>query len=165
MSAGRLDVDEYGERSAKVAAAKTRGELTAVFTDLPDPRPVFGGRQPVRQAPAYGQPVPSSSRPQPGEPWGWTTELAQSWEQRPLAQRLTAGLVPVAAIVALVLFLTVLPIWWIFLLPAAVAMFGGAVWGDDWKDARRQQHDQRHIARERRHDMRHDYRRDRRRDR
>ena len=27
MSAGRLDIDEYGERSARVATAKTRGEL------------------------------------------------------------------------------------------------------------------------------------------
>ena len=41
MSAGRIDVDEYGERSAKVTVAKTRGELMALFYDLPDPRPQF----------------------------------------------------------------------------------------------------------------------------
>jgi hypothetical protein len=45
MAAGRLDIDEYGERSAKVATAKTRGELLELFADLPEPRPTFG--QPV----------------------------------------------------------------------------------------------------------------------
>jgi hypothetical protein len=42
MSAGRLDIDEFGERSAKVTTAKTRGELLDLFGDLPDPRPTFG---------------------------------------------------------------------------------------------------------------------------
>ena len=42
MSAGRLDIDEYGERSAKVATAKTRGDLLGLFGDLPDPKPTFG---------------------------------------------------------------------------------------------------------------------------
>lgn len=42
MSAGRLDIDEYGERSARVATAKTRGELLSLFGDLPEPKPAFG---------------------------------------------------------------------------------------------------------------------------
>ncbi len=42
MSSGRLDIDEYGERTAKVATAKTRGDVLALFEDLPDPRPTFG---------------------------------------------------------------------------------------------------------------------------
>lgn len=41
MSVGRLDIDEYGDRSAKVTTARTRAELLAVFADLPDPKPVF----------------------------------------------------------------------------------------------------------------------------
>ncbi|SEP94626.1 protein of unknown function [Lentzea xinjiangensis] len=41
LSAGRIDVEEYGERSAKITTAKTRGELMALFRDLPDPRPQF----------------------------------------------------------------------------------------------------------------------------
>src|SRR5881227_1245225 len=36
---GRLDLDEYGTRSAKVTAAKTRTELAPLFSDLPAPRP------------------------------------------------------------------------------------------------------------------------------
>ncbi|WP_424189496.1 DUF1707 SHOCT-like domain-containing protein [Actinokineospora sp. G85] len=39
MSAGRLEIEEYGERTARVTAARTRGELAALFDDLPPPRP------------------------------------------------------------------------------------------------------------------------------
>jgi hypothetical protein len=42
MSAGRLDIDEYGERSARITTAKTRGELLGLFGDLPEPKPAFG---------------------------------------------------------------------------------------------------------------------------
>jgi hypothetical protein len=42
MSAGRLAIDEYGDRSTKVAAARTRSDLVVLFTDLPAPRPAFG---------------------------------------------------------------------------------------------------------------------------
>jgi hypothetical protein len=52
MSAGRLDIDEYGERSARVATAKTRGELLGLFGDLPEPKPTFGQPRPA------GLPVP-----------------------------------------------------------------------------------------------------------
>jgi hypothetical protein len=50
MSVGRLDIDEYGDRSAKVTTARTRAELLAVFADLPDPKPVFGAPQPAATA-------------------------------------------------------------------------------------------------------------------
>jgi hypothetical protein len=36
---GRLDIDEFGTRSAKVNAAKTVRELAPLFEDLPSPRP------------------------------------------------------------------------------------------------------------------------------
>lgn len=42
MAAGRLDIDEYGDRSARVTTARTRSELVALFADLPDPKPAFG---------------------------------------------------------------------------------------------------------------------------
>jgi len=73
MSEGRLDLDEYGERSAKVATAKTRGELLDLFGDLPEPKP------------AFGQPVPA---------------VARALERRPrtLAERVAPVAVPVAAI-------------------------------------------------------------------
>ena len=51
MSAGRLDIDEFGERSARVATAKTRGELLSLFGDLPEPKPTFGQPRPAMPAP------------------------------------------------------------------------------------------------------------------
>ena len=39
LAAGRLDVDEYGERSARAANAVTAPELAALFDDLPAPHP------------------------------------------------------------------------------------------------------------------------------
>jgi hypothetical protein len=36
---GRLDIDDYGSRSAKVTAAKRVSELVPLFDDLPSPRP------------------------------------------------------------------------------------------------------------------------------
>lgn len=55
MSAGRIDVEEYGERSAKITTAKTRGDLLALFGDLPDPRPEF--LVPTPMYPATNAPV------------------------------------------------------------------------------------------------------------
>ncbi|WP_233427842.1 DUF1707 SHOCT-like domain-containing protein [Actinokineospora spheciospongiae] len=51
MSAGRLDVDEYGERTARVTTAKTRGELVALFSDLPAPKPSFLTAPPAAMPP------------------------------------------------------------------------------------------------------------------
>lgn len=60
MASGRLDIDEYGERTAKVTAAKTRGDVLALFEDLPEPRPTFG--QPVPPAVAVPDAVVPARR-------------------------------------------------------------------------------------------------------
>ncbi|MDT7798595.1 MAG: hypothetical protein QOI78_2028 [Actinomycetota bacterium] len=39
VRSGRLDIDEYGTRSAKVTAAKRVSDLVPLFDDLPSPRP------------------------------------------------------------------------------------------------------------------------------
>lgn len=104
LTTGRLDVDEYGERTALVTAAKMRSELVPVFRDLPDPQPeVLAGAPPAVS---------------PG------MTLAEI-PQRPLAERFAAMAVPVSAVVALVLFLTVFRFWPVFLLPAVVAVLAG----------------------------------------
>ncbi|MDQ1731349.1 MAG: hypothetical protein QOK10_1508 [Pseudonocardiales bacterium] len=41
LEAGRLDLDEYADRSALASVARTRIELLNLFTDLPGPRPWF----------------------------------------------------------------------------------------------------------------------------
>jgi hypothetical protein len=125
MSVGRLDVEEYGERTAKATAAKTRGELSDLFTDLPQPRPTFGLDLPAPTEPAVPLPPPRSA------------PATSDRRQQSVGQRVWSALVPLSAILALILFLTVIKVWFIFLLPAAVAIIGGAIWGDDHHHHRR----------------------------
>lgn len=98
---GRLDLDEYGTRSAKVTAAKTRGELVPLFADLPPPHPDV---------------LTNGARPVPGRPSGPSGLVA----------RFGPGLVPVAGLIAFVLFLTVARgMWLVFLLPVVVLLVAG----------------------------------------
>lgn len=124
MSAGRLDIDEYGDRTAKVSAAKTRGELLALFTDLPQPHPTFGQQQAAARA-AMPQPAYDDSLPVPTGP------------RMTVSQRLAAAAMPLALIVAFVLFFTLGHVWEFFLIPAGVGVLGGVIFGDDWKHNQR----------------------------
>lgn len=128
LSSGRLDVNEYGERSARITTAKTREELSAVFGDLPEPRPRFGAL-PGKAPAAAQQPSPVAARP----------------PSRATLERAFSALVPLSALLALVLFLTVVKVFWVFLLPVAITMIGGAVLGDDW--SRRHHRGYRHPRR------------------
>ncbi|EID53666.1 DUF1707 SHOCT-like domain-containing protein [Saccharomonospora xinjiangensis] len=101
---GRLDLPEYDERSASVTSAKTRGDLAAVFADLPDPRPeVLGPAGTVERVPA-AVPVPS------------------------LGRRLAAVAVPAATVLAVVLFFTLGRFGiFVFVLPIVVALLAGSL--------------------------------------
>jgi hypothetical protein len=46
FAAGRIDVGEYEQRCAVATAARTRGEVVAVFEDLPKPHPAFTENSP-----------------------------------------------------------------------------------------------------------------------
>lgn len=118
MSAGRLNIDEYGERSAQVSTAKTRGELRALFTDLPPPHPQFG---------ATG--MPQAAVPMPNQ------QMAIAPNGRPMRVVL-AALVPALGLIAVALFL-VTHFWVVFLIPAAVMLFGSSVYGKDWRNDHR----------------------------
>ena len=59
FTAGRLDVDEFGDRSAAAGVATRRREIDALFRDLPEPHPAT--------PPAAGTPVRRPDRrPAPG---------------------------------------------------------------------------------------------------
>jgi hypothetical protein len=107
MSAGRLDLEEYGERTAKVATAKTRGELLGLFGDLPEPKPIFGHAVPA--APA--EPVPRPSRS--------------------IGQRVAPVLVPVVGIAAIVVLIAVVKLPFFFLFPVLFFAFGSSWWRGD----------------------------------
>ena len=74
---GRLDIDEYGTRSAKVTAAKRVSELVPLFDDLPSPRPSAL----LNRVAAPGVPVMSG--------------------ESPLANFLTRSAVPIAIVLAI----------------------------------------------------------------
>ena len=127
MSDGRLDIDEYGERSAQVSTAKTRGELRALFADLPPPHPQFSTGPAPTQQPLVAQ---------------QTQQVATAPSGRPL-RAVLAGLVPLAIIAAIALDVTV-HTWIFFLIPVAVMMFGSSMYGKNWRnDHRRDYRDRR----------------------
>ena len=64
LEAGRLDVDEYGERSARASVATTAPELAELFDDLPAPHPVLPGIA----GPALPAMPPPPARPSAGSP-------------------------------------------------------------------------------------------------
>ncbi|MDD7926733.1 DUF1707 SHOCT-like domain-containing protein [Actinomycetospora chibensis] len=112
LEAGRLDPEEYGERSAKVTEARTAADLEPLFADLPEPRPHRG-------AGAVAAPV-TGAAPRAGGP----SALAR-WGPA------VSGALP---IIALILFFTV-PIAnsWVFflLIPLGGALFAQSRRADD----------------------------------
>ena len=62
LEAGRLDVDEFGERSARASLAVRCSDLEPLFADLPAPHP------PLPHPPARPGP-PAASGEHPGRTW------------------------------------------------------------------------------------------------
>jgi hypothetical protein len=150
MSVGRIDLDEYGDRSAKVTAVKTRGELAEIFDDLPQPHPQFGAAPAETAASTSTEVQPPST---PGQP--------MTWAGRPLNQRLTAAAVPVVWLAGLALMLTVGGWWW-FLVPLVLTGVGRQLWGRDWAGDHNHRRDHRRDDIRERRDIRRDRRDDRR---
>jgi len=108
MSVGRLDADEYGERAARVTAAKTRGEITQLFVDLPEPHPQIDGH--------------------PGTLDTRRKESGAVAKRRSGKSAAASALVPLSGILAIVLFVSVDGMSWvIFMLPLAMAIIVGTL--------------------------------------
>ncbi|MEV0065050.1 DUF1707 domain-containing protein [Amycolatopsis sp. NPDC050768] len=158
MSAGRIDIDEYGERSARITAAKTRGELAGLFDDLPAPHPVYGGAAPVAPASVPAAPPVPATAPQTAvaRPDGWNG-----------GQRAAAALVPLVWIATIALIATgTLPAWPLVIAPIALSIIGRALWGHgggnhhNHRDRHREHRiDHREARREMRDEMRDEFRR------
>lgn len=125
MSTGRLDLDEYGTRSAQANAARTVGELQTLFADLPAPHPWLPG---VGVAPA-----PLVDRPGAVATPGPVGAASAVVDDRNKAQKLVAAAAASSTVIALVLFFATGYQWWWFLLIPAISSIAGSIWGDSWK--------------------------------
>jgi hypothetical protein len=96
LGAGRLDLDEYADRSALASIARTRTELLNLFTDLPEPR-------------SWLDPQPAAA----GDPWR-ATSMGVPQRSRSSAERYlrAARLLPILVLVMVVSF----HLWFLFLL-------------------------------------------------
>lgn len=133
MSVGRIDIDEFGERSARATAAKTRGELSEVFLDLPEPHPHFDEPKTV---------VAASPDEQPAPPWATLSP----------AQRVMGALMPIIFIASVALIITTNVTWWFILVPIGISAVGQGLWGKGWENAHER------IRKERRRELRRQYR-------
>ena len=59
--AGRLDAFEYEDRRGRAVDAVTRSDLTALFADLPEPRPVCLAHPPAEPGRAAAPPARAAS--------------------------------------------------------------------------------------------------------
>ncbi len=120
LSSGRIDLDEFGTRSAQVSQARTVGDLREMFVDLPAPHPNLPG-PPARPAAARGRDVAASRNavtPVPSD-------------NRTPAQRMASFAIAASGIVAAVLFFALRLPWYIFLLPAVIGVLTSAALGGD----------------------------------
>jgi hypothetical protein len=107
LSAGRLNVEEYGERSARAANAVFASDLAELFTDLPGPHPSLPGVKPLAPEPVLVHAVD----PEPHRPGA----VLERWGPR---------LVAASPILAVLLFVITRQ-WWVFLL---IPLFGVLVY-------------------------------------
>ncbi|MFI7118456.1 DUF1707 domain-containing protein [Amycolatopsis sp. NPDC049868] len=114
MTVGRIDIDEFGERSARITAAKTRGELAEIFLDLPEPHPRYD--------------APKAAVGEPGKP-------ASTWADISPAQRVMGALLPILFIATIALIITTGVTWWFILVPIGISAVGEGIWGKGWENS------------------------------
>ncbi|MBM9467680.1 DUF1707 SHOCT-like domain-containing protein [Nakamurella leprariae] len=112
LSAGRLDLDEYGERSAKVTQARTVADLQELFDDLPAPHPQLSGWA-LPAVRAGSSPAVSGGAPMPPQPFVPNAPVKRSRGQT--AAAIATGVsVPVA--------------FGLFMLLLTIGVPGGVAW-------------------------------------
>jgi hypothetical protein len=149
MTAGRIDIDEYGERSALITAAKTRGELGEIFDDLPSPHPRYDDTPQAAVAAPEPEKQTAPAQRRPATPDGWTGP-----------QRFVAAIVPLVFIAAIALIATGTLAWPIIFVPIGLTVFGKSMWGHDWNHDHdhHDRHDRHLRDRERRRELRDSFR-------
>jgi hypothetical protein len=116
LRAGRLEAEEYGDRSAQASVARTAEDLTPLFADLPEPHP----------HPSSGPAV--TQRPPAGTPPAPVPEPAGSGVRR-AGPGPGPGIMAALPLIAVVLFFVVpIPNAWVFflLIPLGGIIFAGS---------------------------------------
>lgn len=96
FASGRLDQEELEMRLSAVFAARTRGDLNAIFTDLPSAGPARAGAGAPGGGPAFGGPFgvgPFAARAAGPGPWGspGAADARADWQERGNAWRAGFG--------------------------------------------------------------------------
>ena len=132
MAAGRLNLDEYGTRSAQVVSARTARDLGLLFEDLPAPHPAVSTAL-ARTAPSHL--VAPSAPTAPAAP---TAPGVQRAADRSRAQKIVGAISASSGLVAVILFFVLSSAgvdnaWLAFLLIPLISGIAGSVWGKDWR--------------------------------
>ena len=117
---GRLDADEYEDRRGRANDAVTRGDLTALFTDLPGGRPASSAVSSTR--PSGSAPTPMNRDERRAE-----RRAGRGNGIRGGQQNRWRGVVALSPFVALALFFITHSWLWFLLVPVSgivVGMFG-----------------------------------------
>jgi len=127
LSTGRLELSEYEERCGQAVAARTRGELEVLFTDLPAPHPDLSSATPpgqlIQKAGQLVSPPTRSTKKQLVE-----TPASKALE-------MVAGLAFLFGVPGAILLTVFLGQWWVFI-PVGVVLFVAAGASDAAKKPR-----------------------------
>jgi hypothetical protein len=122
LSTGRLELAEYEERCGRAAVARTRGELEALFEDLPAPHPdLSSATPPANLIQKAGQLV--------GKPGSMGyKELTDKQRETPASNALevVAGLGFLFGIPGAILLTIFAGMWWLFIPVGLVIIVAGA---------------------------------------
>lgn len=112
LSTGRLELGEYDARCARAIAARTRAELEALFTDLPEPHPDL-----------------SAAVPPPGRAVATRKAKKNAVTVTPAgkAMEAVAGLTLVLGIPSAIVLTILAGMWWLFFPVVGVFFVAAAV--------------------------------------
>ena len=118
LSTGRLELAEFEERSGRAAAARTRGDLEELFTDLPAPHPDLSSATPP-------PPLIQKAGQLVTDPAGRhkSRELVETDASKALEA--VAGLAFVFGIPGAILLTIFAGAWWVFIPVGLVIMIAG----------------------------------------
>jgi hypothetical protein len=119
LSTGRLELSEFEERCGLAAAARTRGELEALFSDLPAPHPDLSSATPPGQLMQRAGQLVRNPRGK-GKSAGLEPTRASA------ALEAVAGVSFVLGIPGAILLTIFLGAWWVFIPVVVLVVIAGA---------------------------------------